>query len=60
MRYIRSSGLITKIMQYAETGKGIIGVCGGYQMLTSIIKDPDNIYLYFLRSIYVSALYLLP
>lgn len=42
MRYVRSSGLITKIMQYAETGKGIIGVCGGYQMLTSIIKDPDN------------------
>lgn len=42
MKYIRSSGLITKIMQYAETGKGIIGVCGGYQMLTSIIKDPDN------------------
>lgn len=42
MRYIRSSGLITKIMQYAETGKGIIGVCGGYQMLTSKICDPDN------------------
>lgn len=42
MRYVRSSGLITKIMQFAETGKGIIGVCGGYQMLTSIIKDPDN------------------
>lgn len=42
MRYIRSSGLITRVMQYAETGKGIIGVCGGYQMLTSIIKDPDN------------------
>ena len=42
MRYIRSSGLITKIMQYAETGKGIIRVCGGYQILTSIIKDPDN------------------
>lgn len=42
MRYIHSSGLITKIMQYAETGKGIIGVCGGYQMLTSKICDPDN------------------
>ena len=42
MRYIRSSGLITKIMQHAETGKGIIGVCGGYQMLTSKICDPDN------------------
>lgn len=42
MRYIRSSGLVTKIMQFAETGKGIIGVCGGYQMLTSIIKDPDS------------------
>lgn len=42
MRYTRSSGLITKIMQYAETGKGIIGVCGGYQMLTSKICDPDN------------------
>lgn len=42
MRYIRLSGLITKIMQYAETGKGIIGVCGGYQMLTSKICDPDN------------------
>ena len=42
MRSIRSSGLITKIMQYAETGKGIIGVCGGYQMLTSKICDPDN------------------
>ncbi|MCI6474406.1 MAG: cobyric acid synthase [Mucispirillum sp.] len=42
MRFLRSSGLITKIMQHAETGKGIIGVCGGYQMLTSIIKDPEN------------------
>lgn len=43
MRYVRTSGLLVKIMQYAETGKGIIGICGGYQMLTDIIKDTAGV-----------------
>ncbi len=42
MRYIRSSGLISSIMKYAESGKNIIGICGGYQMLCKNIKDPYN------------------
>ncbi len=43
MKYIRSSGLISKIIKYAENGGHIIGICGGYQMLCTTIKDPYNV-----------------
>lgn len=43
MRYLRSSGLISRIIKHAESGKGVIGVCGGYQMLCKSIYDPHNV-----------------
>ena len=43
MRYLRSSGLINKIIKHAESGKAVIGVCGGYQMLCNSIYDPLNV-----------------
>ena len=43
MRYLRSSGLISKIIKHSESGKGIIGVCGGYQMLCKSIYDPHEV-----------------
>lgn len=43
MQYLRTSGLLVKIMQYAETGRGIIGICGGYQILTKIIRDKSGV-----------------
>ena len=43
MKYLRSSGLISKIIKYAENGGSVIGICGGYQMLCKTIHDPYNI-----------------
>lgn len=43
MKYLRSSGLISKIIKYAEKGGSVIGICGGYQMLCKTIHDPYNI-----------------
>lgn len=40
--YLRQSGLENLIKQYSKTSK-IIGICGGYQMLGKIIKDPYKV-----------------
>lgn len=37
--YLRKSGIEDLIKQYSKDGE-LIGVCGGYQMLGNIIKDP--------------------
>ena len=38
MKYLRSSGLISKIIKYAENGGSVIGICGGYQMLCKLLS----------------------
>ncbi|MGB4440321.1 MAG: cobyric acid synthase [Sedimentibacter sp.] len=43
LKWLRQSGLETKIKRYASEGKAVFGVCGGYQMLGEIINDPDNV-----------------
>lgn len=40
LKYLKQTGLSTRIRQYAQGGGRIIGVCGGYQMLGQAIKDP--------------------
>lgn len=42
LMYLRNSGLENTIKNYAETGI-ILGICGGYQMLGNIIKDPYGV-----------------
>ncbi|MBD5586397.1 cobyric acid synthase [Clostridium botulinum] len=40
--YLRKCGLEESIKEYSKDGK-IIGICGGYQVLGSKIKDPYNV-----------------
>lgn len=40
--YLRKCGLEESIKEYSKDGK-IIGICGGYQVLGSKIKDPHNV-----------------
>ena len=43
LKWLRESGLESVVLQQASRGSGIIGICGGYQMLGTIICDPDGI-----------------
>lgn len=40
--YLRNSGLETLIKKYSEDNM-LIGICGGYQMLGRVIKDPCEV-----------------
>lgn len=39
LRWLRESGMETRIQKHASRGKPIIGICGGYQMLGKRLKD---------------------
>ena len=43
LKWLRQSGLESKIIRHAGDGKAIFGVCGGYQMLGETINDPENV-----------------
>ncbi len=40
--YLKKSGLYNKIREYEVNGK-IIGICGGYQMLGKVLKEPYGV-----------------
>lgn len=41
--WLRENGFEEAIRQQANAGTPIFGICGGYQMLGKIIKDPDGV-----------------
>ncbi len=43
LKWLRQSGLETKIIRHSAKGKAVFGVCGGYQMLGEAINDPENV-----------------
>ena len=43
LKWMRQSGLETKIIRFANEGGAVFGVCGGYQMLGKEINDPENV-----------------
>ncbi|OWP54360.1 MAG: cobyric acid synthase CobQ [Cuniculiplasma sp. C_DKE] len=43
--FIIKTGLGKKITEFHEKGLKIIGICGGYQILSRSIKDPGNVQL---------------
>lgn len=43
LKWLRQTGLETKIIRHAREKKAVFGVCGGYQMLGKIINDPSNV-----------------
>ena len=40
MNYLRESGLEAEILECLEQGVRIFGICGGYQMLGKVVRDP--------------------
>ena len=43
LSHLRKSGMAQAIMQAAESGKTVVGICGGYQMMGTMISDPEGI-----------------
>jgi adenosylcobyric acid synthase len=43
LQWVRDSGLATAISTAATEGRTVIGVCGGYQMLGTVIQDPEHV-----------------
>ncbi len=43
MRWLKERGLDAAILQYAEQGGIVFGICGGYQMLGRRIMDPNRV-----------------
>ena len=42
LRWLKSTGLAGKITEFAEGGRVIFGICGGYQMLGAKVSDPED------------------
>jgi adenosylcobyric acid synthase len=40
---IRDNGLADAIIKARQSGKTVIGICGGYQMMGKVIRDPQQI-----------------
>ncbi len=43
MQYLRKKGLAKAILEANEMGKGVYGICGGYQILGIEIRDPHHV-----------------
>ncbi len=43
LRFLRSKGLHTAIYRHFKKGKSLYGICGGYQMMGEMVKDPLHI-----------------
>jgi adenosylcobyric acid synthase len=43
LAWLRSRGLDRAVMEHAAAGKPLLGICGGFQMLGKVIRDPDGI-----------------
>ena len=41
LKWLRESGMEAKILQAADHGKLVFGICGGYQMLGQSVSDPE-------------------
>ncbi|MFC2050492.1 cobyric acid synthase [Chloroflexota bacterium] len=41
--YLQEQGLAQAIIDQAQSGVPVIGICGGYQMLGKSIRDPDKV-----------------
>lgn len=41
--WLRESGMESKILQHAQKGGAVIGICGGYQMMGDEVSDPEGV-----------------
>lgn len=43
LKWLRNSGFASMITKHAASGKTIVGICGGYQMIGGVISDSHGI-----------------
>ena len=43
LAWLRSRGLDRAVRDHAAAGKPVLGICGGFQMLGRVIRDPDGV-----------------
>ncbi len=43
LAWLHSTGWAQRIREYAESGRPVLGICGGYQMLGRRVLDPDGV-----------------
>lgn len=43
LAWLRSRGLDRAIIRHAETGRAVLGICGGFQMLGRHVHDPEGV-----------------
>ena len=43
MLFLRKSGFAKAIVEARKSGKTVIGICGGYQMMGELIEDPQGV-----------------
>jgi adenosylcobyric acid synthase len=43
LAWLRSRGLDRAVLAHVASGKPLLGICGGFQMLGSVIRDPDGV-----------------
>jgi adenosylcobyric acid synthase len=43
LRHLRATGIADRLIELADSGTCVIGICGGYQMLGELILDPDGV-----------------
>ncbi len=43
LKWLRQSGLEAAVLKAAATGTLVFGICGGYQMLGTLVSDPDQV-----------------
>ena len=40
--YLQRTGLAAKIRDFADHGGRVVGICGGFQMLGQVVRDPSG------------------
>ncbi|MFZ2526495.1 MAG: cobyric acid synthase [Rhodococcus sp. (in: high G+C Gram-positive bacteria)] len=43
LEWLRSRGLDVALLDHVRRGGAVLGICGGFQMLGSMIEDPDGV-----------------
>lgn len=42
LQYLRDTGLAAQLQAYARQGGRIVGICGGYQIMGEVVRDPTG------------------